>query len=353
MATPSPAEQFASELTALQSRISSLQDSTRLNRVRDTVEDFQTAVNGLAQRIATLRERGYAFEKELEGQAADFAKQWTALYPTLVAQINQQSATLAADLQLIEAQIAQLAGQQPGPLAQSLLDSLQTRIVTLEEGVSAAERQISGMYDSFDNQVGALTAHLDQLEWMLTQLAEAKFTLLPTESGIAAVKAVWCKEVKPRDDDPAGVLYLTDQRLIFEEKEEIVTKKVLFVATEKQKVQEMKWDAAVALLDEIKPSKAGFLKNEDHLDLRFGSGAPLETVHVHIWQDANLWVQLLNRAKTKDFDSTRAIAIDPAQLAKAKSVPSQCPSCGGNINQVVLRGQDDVKCQYCGFIIHL
>jgi DNA-directed RNA polymerase subunit RPC12/RpoP len=168
-----------------------------------------------------------------------------------------------------------------------------------------------------------------------------------------AVKAVWCPDVKERDDDPEGVLYLTDQRLLFEQKEEVATKKILFIATEKQKVQDLKWETPVALIEEIKPSKQGLLKNEDHLDIRFGEGASLESVHIHIWQECNEWVQLLNRAKTKDFDKTRAIAIDQAEVDKVKSAPSQCPSCGANITQVVLRGTESIKCEYCGYVIRL
>ena len=353
MATPSPAEQFSSELSALQSKIGSLQGSTRLSSVRDAVENFQTGVNGLTQRVAALRARGYAFEKDLEAQAAGFVQQWAGLSPALLAQIEQQSATLQAALRPIESQVNQLAGQAPNPGAQSLVQSLQASANTLDGNVSAAESQLKGMYDALEGQVGTLTGHLERVEWMLGQLAEAKFALLPGEAGIAAVKTVWCKEVKHRDDDPQGVLYLTDQRLLFEEKDEIATKKVLFIATEKQKVQELKWQVPVALLAEIKPSKQGMLHNEDHLDLKFGDGAPIQSAHVHIWEDGNTWLQLLNRAKAKDFDGGRAIAIDQAAVAAVKALPAQCPSCGGNLDQVVLRGQADVKCQYCGFVIRL
>ena len=353
MTSPSPIEQFSSEVSALQSNISSLQGGTRLSNLRDAVEDLQTTVNSLAQRLAKLRVQGYAFEKDLEGQATGFAQQWAALYPAVMAQIEMQSATLQATLRSIESQATQLAGQQPNGATQALLASLKASASTLEGNVTAAENQIRGMYDSLENQVSSVTNHLGRVEWMLAQLAEAKFTLLPTEAGIAAVKAVWCKEVKQRDDDPEGVLYLTDQRLIFEQKQEVATKKVLFIATEKQKVQELKWEVPVVLVTEIKPSKQGFLKNEDHLDLRFGQGAPIETAHVHIWEEGNQWLQLLNRAKTKDFDSGRAIAIDQAAVAKVKALPAQCPSCGGNLSQVVLRGQDEVKCEFCGFLIRL
>jgi hypothetical protein len=40
-------------------------------------------------------------------------------------------------------------------------------------------------------------------------------------------------------------------------------------------------------------------------------------------------------------------------MDKVKAAPSQCPSCGGNINQVVLRGMDSLTCDYCGYVIRL
>jgi hypothetical protein len=353
MTVPSPAEQFVNDLHSLQVKIGSLQQSARLSQSSDAIEDLQASVNGMTQRIASIRQRGYVFEKELEAQAGDFVVRWAQIYPSLVAQINQQSAALQAALRPIESQLAQLAGHQPDAAARSILESLKASVNTFEEKANAAQNQIYGLYNSFNGQVSTVTSHLSEVEWMLTQIAEAKFTLLPTEGAIAAIKTVWCKDGKEDKDDPEGVLYLTDQRLLFEQKEEVVTKKILFIATEKQKVQELRWEVPVALLEEIKPSKQGMLKNEDHLDLRFGSGAALQTIHVHIWQDANAWLQLLNRAKTKDFDKTRAVAIDQAEVEKIRSVPARCPSCGGGLSQVVLRGQSEVKCQYCGFVIRL
>ena len=209
------------------------------------------------------------------------------------------------------------------------------------------------MYDQFNNQVYAATKHLDDIEYLVTQLAEASFQLLPTEAGIAAVKAVWCKTGKEQKGDPEGVLYLTDQRLIFEQKEEIATKKVLFVVTEKQKVQGLQLEAPVALVEKVDTSKQGMLKNEDHIEIHFLSGAPVQMAHFHIWQENTAWQALINRAKSKDFDKGRAVALDQAAVDKVKAAPAQCPSCGGNITTVVLRGMDSITCEYCGFVIRL
>jgi len=341
-------------MRTLQNKISSLQQSVQLTKTRDSVEDVQTSVNGMAQRILSLRTRGYVFEKDLESQAQAFVTSWALLYPNLQAQINLQSNSLVNALRPVEMQMPQLASMAGNPaMGRGLLASLQSAVEGVESKVSASERAIEGMYDQFNNQVYAATKHLNEIEYLVTQLAEASFQLMPTEAGIAAVKAVWCKTGKEQKEDPEGVLYLTDQRLLFEQKEEIATKKVLFVVTEKKKVQGLLLEAPVALVDKVDTSKQGMLKNEDHIELRFLSGAPLQVTHFHIWQENAAWQALINRAKSKDFDKGRAVALDQAALDKVKAAPAQCPSCGGNITTVVLRGMDSINCEYCGFVIRL
>lgn len=354
MATPSPAQQIADEIRSLQSKVGNLQASVRLTKARDAVEDLQSTVNALAQRIATLRTRAYVFEIDLENQAQTMTKSWMLLYPNIESQINMQSSALVNSMRPIELQMAQLTAVASNPAAaRGLLGSMQSAVNMLEGKVSVTERTIEGMYDQFNTQVYQVTKHLTEIEYLVTQLAEATFQLLPLEGGIAAIKAVWCKTGKEQKGDPEGVLYLTDQRILFEQKEEIVTKKVLFVATEKQKVQQLQVECPVTLVEKVDTSKQGILKNEDHIEIRFGSGAPVEVAHFHIWQDNAIWQQLVNRAKSKDFDKDRAMPLDQSAVDKVKAAPSQCPSCGGNITQVVMRGMDSLTCEYCGFVIRL
>ncbi len=354
MTTPSPAQQIASDISDLQSRIGDPQDKVRLNDARDAVEDLQTTLDGMPQRIASLRTKGYVFGRDLESQAQSYAKSWAQLQPGLLTQLNTQSAALTGALRPLELQLPQLTAASANPaIARSLVNSMQSSAKVLEDKASAAEDTLRGMYDELSGKISELIHRLDDVDYLLKHLSEASFQLLPTEGGVAAVKAVWCKTGKEQKDDPEGVLYLTDQRLIFERKEDVVTKKVLFVSTEKQKVQSLQLECPVALVDKVVTSKAGMLKTEDHIDVRFLSGAPAESAHFHIWQSNAAWQALINRAKAKDFDAERAVPIDKEALAKIKSAPSQCPSCGGNLTAVVLRGQDSITCEFCGFVIRL
>ena len=118
-------------------------------------------------------------------------------------------------------------------------------------------------------------------------------------------------------------------------------------------VQQLQMECPVILVKNLELSKQGILKNEDHIEIRFASSAPVEVFHFHIWQDNATWIQLINRAKKKEFDKDRAIAIDNSAMDKVTGAPSQCPSCGGNIKQVILRGMDSITCEYCGFVTRI
>jgi hypothetical protein len=349
MTTP---QDISSQIFSTRTHLDWLQDEVNLKNSHDAIEDIQTTVNGLDQQIADLR--GYPFEKELETKATDFAGQWKSLYPSIAAEINRQAAILQNSVHPLEAQMSQLGAKANNPAAaQPLLDSLEAGIDTLKDKASSEANTIGSMYDTFNRQLIELTHHLDEIDNTLKNVAEAKFQLINTEGAILAIKAVWCQTGNENNDDPEGLLYLTDQRLLFEQKEEVTTKKILFIATEKKKVQELKWETPVALVESILTSKQGLMKNEDHVDIRFASGAPLQTAHLHIWKEGSEWQQLVNRVKSKEFDNSRAVAIDQAEVDKIKSAPAQCPSCGGNISQVILRGQDKITCEYCGFVIRL
>jgi len=354
MATTDPVQQIAEEIHSLQSRIGDLQEHVRLTSTQSSVSDLNATVNGLVERLATLRTCGYIFGKDMENQAQALVSSWGLLYPNLQSQLNTQSATLINSLRPIEMQMPQLNAAAGNPLvAHGLLGTIQSAVAMLEDKVSAAEKYLNGMYEQFGNQISLFSSQLDQIEYLVTQLAEATFQLLPTEAGIAATKAVWCKTGKEQKDDPEGVLYLTDQRLLFEQKEEIVTKKVLFVATEKKKVQQLQLECPVTLVGIVDANKQGMLKNEDHIGMNFNSGAPVAMAQFHIWQAGSDWQMLINRAKSKYFDQDRAVALDQSAVDKVKAAPAQCPSCGGNLTKPVLRGQDSITCEYCGFVIRL
>ena len=355
MSTNDPAAQLASDFGSLQSEVNSLESKARFADARSALESFENEVGGLPQRVALVRSHGYVFEKGLEQQAADFVGRWSALRATVEQHIDQEAAALQPDLRALEMQMSQVTGwSSDAGVAQSLLGQARNSANALDARISAVDSTLGGMYEAFKGEVQKLTEQLGKLEWMQTQLAEASFQLMPSEGALMAVPAVWCRQGKQANDDPQGALFLTDQRLLFEQKQEVATKKVLFIATEKQKVQKLLVDAPIGKSDSVKGTKQGLMGHEDHIDITFVSGTPLRTAHFHInGQDCNLWQGLIGRAKAGDFDSDRTVLPDAAQVERVKTAPTKCPNCGGAITETVLRGMDSITCGFCGTVIRL
>jgi hypothetical protein len=350
-----PAAKLAQEIDSLQTRLNDLQQDVCMATVRDEIEDIENKANGPPEKIKKQRGQGCVFENDLGSQAADLKERWSDQKPYILQQVHRQSTDLGLEVRTAEIAMHQLGLRRNDvEQAELYLNSAKSAIRTLESKVEAANRSIQGMYDSFSSELGRLQAHFDKLDWMLTQVAQATFRLVETEAAVMAVEAVWMKDDKEDKDDPKGIFYLTDQRTIFEQKQEIATKKFLFITTETQKVQKLQWEASLPLTETIQPTKQGLFKNEDHLELTFASGAPLRNAHLHLkGQDCNEWQALLGRAKSRDFDQERAIALDQTAVQKVKSAPGKCPSCGGLITTEVLRGMDAITCEYCGFVIRL
>jgi len=352
---PNPVDELARDVSNLQLELNSLQSKVRLNDISDRVENFETRLTGLPARIQTLRQNGYAFNKTIESQANQMLTQWANMRGSLRMQIQTQSRALLNDLPPIESKMAHLATLSRNlSLGRPYYAQVKSEIESLTKRAEAAAQSIRGMYDEFEAQFNKLNAYLDRVEWSITQLGQACFQLLPTEAVIMAVKARWITGPKKDDDDPQGNFYLTDQRILFEQKQEIATKKVLFVTTERKLVQALKFEIALSLVQEVIPTKQGVFKNEDHLEIRFAVGAPYQSIRLHLdGQDCKEWQQLIQRARSKEFDKDRAIEIDQTEVEKVKSAPTKCPSCNATIDKPILRGQDTITCDYCGTVIRL
>lgn len=355
-AQPTPQEKFNSLIGSIQFDLNNLQSSTQLSGARDALEDLDTQVNGLPNRVKELRGRGYVFGKGMENRTAELRRQWLMLRSSVEREINRQAPLLQSELGPIEAQYVQVKGKAAlAAVALPQAERLADAIENLESKVRSTESSIRGMYDGYSGEVNEFKSELDRVAWMLDQLAEGCFKLLATEGCVIAVEATFSRDDdKMEKEDARGVLYLTDQRLIFEQKQEIATKKFLFITTEKEKVQQLVLDVPVVQIEKVEATKKGLFGNEDHLMILFQSGAPFRQVWFHLHgQDSQWWNGQIGRAQTGDFSNDRAVAIPKAAEEKVRAAPSQCPNCGAPIKATVLRGQETITCDYCQFVIRL
>ena len=301
----SPLEQFNRDLETLRRDAASLRQKASLPDVRSDIEDIERSLGEFPGRIAGLRARGYVLADQMDGVTKELSQRWWQARPMVQQHLSTETFSIEADLRSIEAQVTQLGylGSHPtrgGPAltqAQVAAKALEAKIDTIVRGLRAGYERLHTDLKRFDSL-------LDQVDWMLKQVTEASFPLANGEGAIRAVKAVWVKSEKEAKDDPAGVLYLTTQRLIFEQKQDVVTKKVLFITTEKQRVQRLLLEVPLERISGAEGKKMGLMGHEDHLGVMLSPADPVEVARFHIdGQDCNLWQSQVTQARRGEWAS--------------------------------------------------
>lgn len=346
---PDPMEAVRQRINALQSKINDIPTKVRLTDLRDAAENVEVKANRVADLANQVREFGYAWEKDLEPRCIDYRRRWQDLKPQVMAAIDRESTAFQNRVLQVTYQgnYAIQHATTPANSEQALTDG-ERAVNALFNDIDAATRSIRGMYDQFSTDLDKQEKHLQEIKQMLDRAAQSKVQWLPGEAVVRAVKAKWDRDGM---DDPNGYLYLTDQRVIFERDEDVATKKFLFIATEKQHVQETMVEAKLGETESVEASKRGVFGNEDHLDFKFGASVRVRQAHFHIdGQDANEWQGDVNRAKTGGLDAMRVAPISDAEQTRLKNAPTKCSNCGSPLTAPILRGQTEIKCPACGTV---
>lgn len=351
----SPLDQLKKDLVTMQREVNDLQSKVNLSSIHDKLEDLQTKVNGLNKRISDLRQKNYIFDTTLEVNAKDFVKRWQPIHTTTKIRLNQELIHLKVDIKPIEQQLVKASANPNNvTLTRQILNSLKVSVENLSKKVSSSEALLRGMYDSFERELNSFTKNLLNIEWTVKEFESSNIKLLMHEFLIMGVKAVWTRDGKEDKDDPGGILYLTDQRIFFEQKEEVATKKFLFITKERELRQEVLIDIPVQMIESVQTAKQGIFKNQDFLDINFTSGAQYNSAQFHIHnQNCEDWKGLINKVQSGDFEKNRTKEVDKEVIEKIKNAPTICPQCGATIAMPILRGMEQYSCEFCGGIIKL
>jgi hypothetical protein len=348
--SPEPVDEFLSKVASVEDDLRSLQDGVSLSSINGDVGRLDTQLRDLPASIQQARSRGYVFKSYLEKKAEVLNQQWGELRYRVLGAVDEQSRTLRVQADAVQQRAVPLrASRDEGEVA-----AVAAAVSDLESRVSAARDSIQGLYGPLKDNVNQTVQQVKDIGWVLDQVDAACFKLYPGEGVVSAVKAQWMTSEK---EGPKGFLYLTEDRLLFEQKEEVATKKILFVATEKQKVQKLQWEAAAGQIEAVVASEKGgtFLGigKQDMLELQFDSRSKVRTALLHLEADSDAWQALVGRVKAGEIASERTAPRDQAATQAVRAAPTKCPTCGATIDQPIVRGMNQIKCEYCGCVIRL
>ncbi len=358
-ATPSPEDTRAQQLASARTRWERLAGLAPLSAIFDQLSSVTAKVDGLDNEIAQLRARGYRFGRTMEERAATLKSRWPQQQMTANRLLQEQRNVL----QSAANETQRLLGQAERNTG--LLDTVDSRLWALENQINEAQRNVRGIFSSTEQEISKLQDEMREVRAMLDALDNASFDLLPDEHGVAVCKAQWISD----NQQPEGLLFLTDSRLIFEQREERVIKKKLF-SSEKELVQEQLWAAPVGVIAEVQADdkKSGLfgLGRQELLTLSFVERTrelPGDvTLHLKGGATNEAWLALIRQVKSGQIAADRFGAPAPQQVLAAQAeaeaakptaeLPTRCPACNAKLPPIY-KGMKQVECEYCGMVVNI
>lgn len=263
------------------------QHQARLARLTETVQSMQqgadltTIKNELDGLSSSLQRLGETMQKRLSANAyrhlgpiqtlLDQARtRFDGAAAGLRAQIEQHSAALRAEsgpLTSLKTQLDKLTGSPD--LFATTSAKLEGLVEGLEKQVEHTTSALRGQYEPFRDAVHSLERHINDVVEALEAARESNLALQSGESLVTGCKAEWAQTGRG-GDDPDGMLYLTDQRLVFMQDEK--KGKMLGLFGGKQ-VQGELWSVPLAQISGMETERKGIIGGKAMLTVKLAAGA--------------------------------------------------------------------------------
>ena len=248
---------ISTEVSSLQSTLSNLQQRSTFNEIAADLTNLDGDLNHVLHLLESARDRGYVFQNDLEDIAFQAMDRWQSARGQVEADITQHSQVFQSNVLDLNPNIQRLNAVNSNPTsASSFIVATQSQANQVLWDLEKVESSLENSYDDIEAAVHQVNARLTTIHWALDQMSEAKFSIKGGEDLVMAVPARWDKESK---EDPEGILYLTNRQLVFEQKEKIATKKILFLTTASELVQDVLIDQSLETLVNVKAKSKGLL----------------------------------------------------------------------------------------------
>ncbi|NDJ62489.1 MAG: hypothetical protein GYB67_15280 [Chloroflexi bacterium] len=342
--------QITSQFRSLERKADGLRDDANLTDISRELGELTGDVTGLPGRIEGLRRRGYTYAAYLEHKAEVLRQRWDPAYQAAQRAIESEVDHLRGMLEEVDQVVrkAQMMEAKP-PAMEGMFPAIESAIETLENATEAATARIEAQFRPVAREIKQTGSQIDKIEWYLEQQDEASFDFLAGEALFLAAEAEWAATGKGRKD-PDGILYLTDQRLLFEQKEKTGKRLGMFGG---QLTQELEWEIPLNQIEGVTAEKQGMFGGKDMLNFSL-SGGDFDTLTVEVkgGVDCKFWAAQIKRMISGETDDERAIEPDEELLESIREAPTACPVCGATL-PLLVAGQRQIECGFCGAVVRL
>lgn len=329
---------MAGRYHALQDRYRRLHTDSQLPEIVQDLQDITREAASLTSDVASLRSRGYVHAAYLERKSALLYEHWQAALGDIQPVLDIRVTALRHEFKQFEVHNAQLSQHSDNISAMDdLLPSAEAAAAALENKIHTAEIYIRQMYAVLERDINQTIEQIQEIHWLLDQRDQSNIVLQPGESlfmGIAASVSF----VSANSAD--GVLYLTNQRFLFEPKSADINQALI-------------WGIDLAQVQEVKAQRIGMVDGADSLSISYlrQDEPGRVTAAIRGWAKCKLWAAHIQRLCFGDASDERAIPLDDEFLAVSHGAPASCHVCGAALLSSGAANSQRLLCTYCGAIV--
>lgn len=307
-------------VTELQRDRNRLANKAKLRSTEKDIEEIASKIGALIVAINGVTAKNYAYASSYTAMRDALADTWDDLDDDVKSELETFKSQLQGEVADVDDYIDVVRGGDDSGIAPA-----NRELRDLKAKTENAEREIAALLDPVQIPMEQMTRQLELVNWSIDHWNEITADINDGENLIIAADAEWDDD----GDKPDGILYLTNQRIIFEQKEK--TGKFLGLFGGKQQ-HETEWTLPLSAITGVRAEDTGMLKQNDMLYLDTTEGN--YTLEIKGKSDNDEWLPYINAVKSGKFIiGDMALSGSPsASIAKperSQSVGSDDDNSGG------------------------
>lgn len=332
---------------ALQDRYQRLNTEIQLLEIVQDLRDSTREAAGLISDVGSIRRRGYVYAPYLEHKAALLYEHWQAALDDIQHVLDERVTALQEEYKQLEIHSAQLSQHLDDVSAMNdRLPIAETAAAALESKIREADIHIKQMYAALERDINQAIEQIQEIHWLLDQRDGSSLVYQPGESLFMGILATLYLSSANFGE---GVLYLTNQRLLFERKATLSEREN---ADTGQAAHAKVWGIDLVQVEDVQVQRTGTIDAADSLNISYlhHDGSARVTVAIHEWAKCKLWAAHIRRLCFGDAADERMLPLDDEFLATNHGAPTICHVCGAGLSSGAADSQK-MSCGYCGAVI--
>ncbi len=298
--TDSPHAAFSREIDRVRTEVQILDVHSRFRAQLSALERLEESVYRLPSRLQVLHDRKVLYRREIGQEVVRMTTLLRAALKETHARAERWQQQMQGELLTLQYMIEEMEAAPQG----EALARVVARLEASREQATRGAAEIESVFSALIPDVAELEQRVKRLEWAAEALAQATFRL---RAGEVLVDASRATTAVGRGEVAEGVLFLSDQRLLFERRQQLPRGPRFLPFRRTRQVEMLLLDEPLAQIVQVDVGRPlGSATADDTLNIKFVPEVSTRKFCFDLGGYQGLWRELIETARTREREARHA-----------------------------------------------